>query len=217
LITPGLVVAVFLITALLFILLALSQLRRRRLFAATRAAAGGGLCLALAALAFSLALNLYTYNRLTREQPVAQLRFEQIGASRYRVYLRSPHAAERHYVLAGDGWQLGARVIKWQPWAALIGFNAVYQLDRISGRYSRIDAARNLPDSVYDLSSTRGLDVLHAARYLPSWLNPIDARFGNAAYLPMADGARFSVALSQTAGLIARPENAAAQTAIAQW
>lgn len=202
---------------LLLVVLTLSRLRKRRLFAATRAATGGFIFLALAILAFAIALNLYTYHRLTWEQPVAQLRFEQIGPHRYRVYLDAAAAPVRSYVLAGNQWQLDARVLKWHPLANLLGFNALYRLDRLSGRRARIEAARKLPDTVYDLSAARGLDVWQAAHYLPGWLNPVDARFGSAAYLPMADGARFSVTLSQSGGLVARPENAAARAAIARW
>lgn len=215
--TPNLITALFLIAGLSLVLLALVRLRRRRLFAATRAATGGCLCLALAALAFSIALNLYTYHRLTWEQPVAQLHFEQLGPHRYRVYLNVSNAPARQYVLSGAQWQLDARVLKWQPWAALLGFNAVYRLDRLSGRHSRIQAERTLPDTAYDLSPSQGLDVWQAAHYLPDWLNPVDARFGSATYVPMVDGGRFSVTLSQSAGLIARAENAAARKAIARW
>lgn len=215
--TPSLIVALLLAAGLFFALLAIARLRQRRLFAATRAATGGCVCLALTALAFALALNLYSYHRFTWEQPVARLSFEQIGPQRFRVRLDTTAAPARDFLLSGNQWQLDARVLKWQPLATLLGFDAVYRLDRISGRHSRIEAARRLPDTVYDLSEPRGLDVWQSAQYLPGWLNPVDARFGSATYLPMVDGARYSVSLSQTGGLVARPENAAARSAIADW
>lgn len=214
---PGLVVALLAGAGLGLTALALVRLRRRRLFAATRAATGGGLCLLLAALAFALALNLYTWHRLTLEQPVAQLDFKQLGPERFRARLLTANAPAAVYVLSGDQWQLDARVIKWHPWAALLGFDARYQLARLSGRYRQLDAARRRDHTVYDLAPQRGLDVLTAAQYLPAWLDPVDARFGSAAYVPMADGAHFSVSLSQSAGLIARPENAAAKAAVTHW
>lgn len=211
-----LIIALLAIVGLLLVALAVMRLRKRRLFAASRAATGGCLCLALAALTVAVALNLYTYSRLTWEQPVAQLHFEQIGPQRYRVQVDSSGNAMQSYVLSGNQWQLDARVIKWQSWANLFGFNAVYRLDRISGRYASIDVTRSRPETAYDLSPTQGLDVGLAATWLPAWLNPLDTRFGSAAYLPMADGAQFSVSLSQS-GLVARPENEAARTAVAQW
>ena len=44
----------------------------------------------------------------------------------------------------------------------------------------------------------------------------VDAYFGTATYLPMADGARFEVSLTRTA-LIARPLNDAAREAVGEW
>lgn len=213
----GLIVALLAGVGLGLLALALARVRRRRLFAATRAATGGGLCLLLAALAFSLALNLYTWHRLTLEQPVAQLDFRQLGPERFRVRLHTTDAPAQNYVLTGDQWQLDARVIKWQPWAALLGFDARYQLARLSGRYQQLAAARKRNHTIYDLTPERGLNVTYAAQYLPTWLNPVDARFGSAAYVPMADGAHFVVTLSQSAGLVVRPENAAARAAVMNW
>jgi hypothetical protein len=44
----------------------------------------------------------------------------------------------------------------------------------------------------------------------------VDAYYGTATYLPMADGARFEVTLSRTA-LLARPVNDAARQAVGDW
>ena len=52
-----------------------------------------------------------------------------------------------------------------------------------------------------------------AALPIPS---PVSARYGSAVYLPMADGAIYEVGLGAS-GLLARPENAAAATAIERW
>jgi hypothetical protein len=44
----------------------------------------------------------------------------------------------------------------------------------------------------------------------------IDAYYGSATYVPMADGARFEVSLSRDA-LIARPANDVATEAVGRW
>ena len=44
----------------------------------------------------------------------------------------------------------------------------------------------------------------------------VDAEYGSATFLPMADGALFTVKLSST-GLVARPENDRATIAIQDW
>ena len=64
---------------------------------------------------------------------------------------------------------------------------------------------------------------LHAGDRLDLWslaraanLPWIDARYGSAVYLPMADRARFEVSVGP-AGLVARPGNDVARAAIAGW
>jgi len=215
--TPNLIIAALLLIGATLLVASVARLRRRRLLAATRAAVGGCLCLALATLAFALALNLYTYHRLTREQPVAQLHFKRVADQRFRVQLAAADGSTRHFLLAGNQWQLEARVLKWQPWATILGFDARYRLDRLSGRYQHIDAERTARHTVYDLAPARGLDLWQAARHLPTWLDPMDTHFGSATYLPMADDARYAVELTQTGGLVARPANAAAQAAVKRW
>ncbi len=214
--SPALIVALLAAMGLFFVVLAGARIRRRRLLAATRSGFGGCFCLALAAVAAAFAFNLYTYHRLTYEQPVAQLSFERLAAQRYRVSLGADSGRARQFDLNGDQWQVDARVLKWHPLGNLLGLDAVYRLDRVSGRYRQIEAANARPRTVYDLSESRGLDVWQAAKKLPDWLQIVDAEYGSATYLPMADGAEFSVSLSQS-GLVARPENEAARAAIRNW
>jgi hypothetical protein len=44
----------------------------------------------------------------------------------------------------------------------------------------------------------------------------VDAQYGSATYIPMADNATYYVTMSQT-GLLARPANDEARTAIQGW
>jgi hypothetical protein len=60
------------------------------------------------------------------------------------------------------------------------------------------------------------LDVWRVARRFPKLMPGVDAYYGTATYLPMADGARFEVTLTRTA-LIARPMNDAAREAVGNW
>ena len=48
----------------------------------------------------------------------------------------------------------------------------------------------------------------------PRWLPFVDAVYGSATYMPMADGARYQVSITQS-GLIARPLNPAADAVTA--
>lgn len=213
---PVLIIVLFLAAGLFFLGLGGVRLRRRRRLAAARSGVTGCGFLALGALLAAVAFNLQTYARLTYEQPVAAINFERQGERRYLARLEQPDAPSRDYVLVGDEWQLDARVLKWRAPANLLGLNARYRLERLSGRYADVGDEKTRLRSVHGLAAERGLNVWKLARRYRRWLPLVDTRYGSAAYLPMADGARFSVSLTQS-GLIARPENEAAQRALARW
>ena len=177
-----------------------------RFLAALRASAGGLALIAAAALLFGVAANLHTYARLTYEQPVAELSFQKTGEQRWRATLvKQPSGEIWKLDLAGDDWQLDARVLKWRGWANLLGFDALYRLERISGRYRDVAQERSAPRTVHELGETRGIDLWEVSQAHPRWLPFVDAIYGSATYLPMAERARYEVTLGQ-AGLIARPK-----------
>lgn len=210
---PGLLVA----TSVFFGLLCLARLRQRRLLAAGRAGVSAGVAGAAALAVIALAANLYTYQRLSAERPLAELSFHQISPQHFRVVLSRPGMPNRTARLVGDEWRIDARVLKWRPAANLLGFDALARLERLSGRYRNIAQANHKSHRAIALQTAAdGWSAWRAAHYLPRWLAPVDARYGSATYLPMADDARYRVTLSQS-GLVARPINAAARRATRRW
>lgn len=215
--TSDAIVVLIAIFGLLLLALACQRLFRARFIAATGSGLMGVVLLAVAGLAFVVSLNLHTYNRLTHEQPVAEIVFEARGPQRYRATLAQvPSGEMQMFVLAGDDWQLDARVLKWKGWANLLGLDAQYRLERVSGRYRAIEQERKDERTVYALSENPGVDVWTLSIDNPRWLPFVDAIYGSATYLPMADGARYEVAITQS-GLIARPMNETAKAAAGSW
>ncbi|HMN43356.1 MAG TPA: hypothetical protein PKE27_02215 [Povalibacter sp.] len=197
----------------LLLILACQRLLRARFLAAGGSAVMGFLLLACAALFFVVSLNLHTYARLTYEQPVAEIVFESRGPQRYRATLtRMPAGEMQIFILAGDEWQLDARVLKWKGWANLLGLDAQYRLERVGGRYRDIEQERHAERTVYGLSENPGVDLWDLSTKYPRWLPFVDAVYGSATYMPMAEGARYQVSLTQS-GLIARPLNTQAELA----
>jgi hypothetical protein len=209
-----LIIAIF---GLLLLILACQRLFRARFLAAGGSAVMGALLLAVAALLFVVSLNLHTYARLTHERPVAEIVFEQRGPQTFNATLTQvPDGEIQMFVLSGDEWQLDARVLKWKGWANLFGLDAQYRLERVSGRYRNIEQERSDERTVYALAENPGMDLWQMTLDKPDRLPFVDAVYGNAAYMPMSDGARYEVSITQT-GLIARPVNAAAQQAAGSW
>nr|WP_298724735.1 hypothetical protein [uncultured Steroidobacter sp.] len=209
-----LIIALF---GLLLLILACQRLFRARLLAAGGSALTGSLLLAVAALLFLVSSNLHTYARLTLERPVAEIVFEQRAPQTFNATLTQvPNGEIQMFVLSGDEWQLDARVLKWKGWANLFGLDAQYRLERVSGRYRDITQERTAARTVYPLAENPGLDLWQITLDKPDRLPFVDAVYGNAAYMPMSDGARYEISITQT-GLIARPVNTAAQQAAGSW
>lgn len=197
--------------------LSIQRLRRARFLAAGSSALFGLLFLVIAGGFFIVALNLRTYARLTHEQPVAELVFEAKGPQSYQVIVTQvPSGSMQILQVSGDEWQMDARVLKWRGWANLLGLDAQYRLERFSGRYRDIEQERTAPRSVYPLAENPGVDIWTMAANKSRWVPFVDAVYGSATYLPMANGARYQVTMTQS-GLLARPLNDAASQAVSGW
>lgn len=201
---------------LLVLLGGLARLLRGRVFSGGLRTLAGALLCTLVALGASIGMNLYAYNRLGAEQTVADIRFQALGTDHFLVFLSPAHGDIRMIQLDGDEWQLDAQVIKWSALARLAGFDTLYRLERISGRYHDIAAERSQPHTVVALSKARGMDAWRLTARLSKVMPGFDARYGSATYLPMVDGAAYRISLSAT-GLVARPTNEAALQALATW
>ena len=223
-----LVSALIAILGLAFAVTGIRRLVQRRFLKSIALEFSAGFILLLAFSAFLLASNLYTYQRLIYEQPVAEVTFHQLAEQNFSAEIKSLDANfQQTFNLHGDEWQLDAQVLTWQGIASLFGLDANYRLHRISGRYLSIEQEQQRPRSVFSLVKelpyaksipidTGQFDLWQFAHDQKSWLRWVDAAYGSAVFLPMTDGATYNVTISRT-GLIARPANKAARQAVSRW
>ncbi len=167
--------------------------------------------LVLAGLSVGLvAWSLHTYSRLTDEALIATLRFVQIQPRHYRVELRSGDFCEqREYELFGDEWRLDARFLKWKPLANLVGLDAMYRLERLTGRYHSIADENSQKHQAYDVSDSSGVDLLKYLERDWKYWSPVDTYFGSSVYESVDPAYRYSVYRSQS-GLLVRKDPLAA-------
>ena len=207
---------VFTFIALFFVFSMTRHIRRRRPVRATGSLAGGLVATVLGGASILLAFSYYGYGRLVDEQVVGKIEFSRSAPGEFTARLMIDGEPDRLLELRGDEWQIDARVVLWKPPVTLLGLDPIYQLDRLSGRYSDIDDEMKEQRTVYALTEELTLDVWRVARQFPRLVPGVDAYYGTATYVPMADGARFEVTLSRDA-LIARPVNEAAREAVGDW
>lgn len=164
----------------------------------------------------SLLLDQGTYERLTKEHTVAVISFEGIDGQLYRATIKPAHSEPMTVELHGDQWQMDARILKWTGPASYLGFQPVYILERISGRYHRVQDEFDKPRSVIKLTKDSSISYWNTLIEFQDYIPWLDAYYGNAVYLPMRDGAKFMITLGHQ-GLIARPRNYTAAQSIKNW
>ncbi len=208
--------AILTFVALLYFFSTVRNLRRRRLLRAGGSATACAVTGVLGTAGLMLFTSYIGYDRLIAEQPIATVEFTEQAPQTYTARLMIDGRLDQLLPVYGDEWQIDARIVTWKPPATILGFEPVYRLERFSGRYASVDNELNSPRTVHDLAGERPLDLWTTARDYPYLLPGVDAFYGTATFLPMADGARYRVTLSRDA-LIARPANEAARKAVGDW
>jgi len=133
-----------------------------------------------------LATNLYTFYRLTDESPIAELRFTALGPQEYQATIRyGDFCTPEHYTLHGDQWRLDAQFLKWRPWANLFGFDSMYRIERLGGRYLDIRHENNERNTGYQLYSTGLADLTAILAKYNGRYSPVDTLYGSSVYVEM--------------------------------
>lgn len=182
---------------------------------------GGGGIVAIAGLTAGLiGLNLQGYSRLTYETPLARVAVKAVDPANKIFAVTVTRLDDTHFVqnctLQGDAWELGGRFQKWKAWANEIGLNATYTLDQITNRYNSAVDGNGQRITACDLKAPQP----KATQFLPAsvekWVlrNMIveDRFFGSASFMPMVDGAEYTVIATQF-GFNAEPTNDIAKSA----
>ena len=153
-----------------------------------------------------LSASVYTFNVLTAETLIAELRFDQTGERQYLAYLRTgDRCEERVLPVLGEQWRVDAEFLKWKYWATWLGLDSQYRLDRLEGRYRSSDEQNTLPTLAHDLGGGTAIDIVGLASSLGSWNFLIDATYGSSTYQDIDTANVYYVYRTQT-GIITRFE-----------
>jgi hypothetical protein len=197
----GLVVAAIGMALVLAGIVALLRLRPLRALSRVLA---GGLALALGALAIVLAIGIQGYRALTTEDLAARIDVAPTGPQRFVATFHFPDGRVASYAINGDAIYVDAQVLKWKPWANVLGLHTAYELSRVGGRYNDIEQERTAPRSVHALAEDRPVD-LFSLRRRHAWLAPLlDADYGSGTFVAV-DAPRTLELRVSTTGLLLRP------------
>jgi hypothetical protein len=204
-IAPPTLIAIVLAGVGLLLVIAgvLALLRARPLRALTQLLAGL-LAIALGALAGAVAIGVQGYRALTHEEIAARIDIKPLAPQRFAATFHFADGRTAIYTLSGDAVYVDAHVLKWKPWANVLGLHTSYELARVAGRYDDIEKERNAPRTVHALGVDRPID-LFALRRRNAWMAPMfDAEYGSGTFIS-ADTEKALELRVSTTGLLLRP------------
>jgi hypothetical protein len=197
---------VFALLAIAFAVAGLRALRGRRVLALGARTLVALLFLALAALCLVLVGATQGYRALTREEVACEVRVEPVGGGQsFRAHFVFPDGHQAVHSLQGDQLYVDAHIIKWKPWANLLGLHTAYELDRVGGRYASLDDERDKPRTVASIATSKQLDLFDLRRRYAALALLVDADYGSATFVDVRSPAVLEVRVSTT-GLLMRPK-----------
>jgi hypothetical protein len=182
----------------------LRALFRLRLLKTTIHFSLASLLLVAAAALTTLTVAVRGYHAFTHEQTVAIVRTEPLGPQRFRTDVTFPDGRQVSYTLAGDQLYMDAHVLKWKPIANVFGLHTLYELDRLAGRYTTLEAERTQPRTVHSLAQDKPLDLFALRRRYAALAPLFDAEYGSATFITAEAPGAFEIRVS-TSGLLVRP------------
>lgn len=183
---------------------ALRALFRLRLLKTTIHLSLASLLFMAAAALTTLTVVLRGYRAFNHEETVAIVHTVPLGPQRFRTDFQFPDGRQATFTLTGDQLYVDAHVLKWKPVANIFGLHTLYELDRVTGRYTTLEAERTQPRTVHSLAQKTPLDVFDL-RLRYAALSPLfDVEYGSATFITAEAPGAFEIRIS-TSGLLVRP------------
>ena len=182
------------------------SLRKRRFSGGSVGLLVGLLFLTLSALFATVTVSIQGYRALTYEEVAARVRIEPREPERFTVFFQFPDGRTATFLLAGDEFYVDSHILKWKPIANLFGLHTIYELDRVAGRYTRLEDERSKPRTVFSVGRHKPFDMFNL-RMRYSLLKPrVDAQYGSATFIPAKEFTELEIRVSTTGLLIRKVE-----------
>ncbi len=159
--------------------------------------------LSLSALCATITLATQGYRALTREEVAARVIVNRLTPDRFSARFTFADGREEVFTLAGDEFYVDAHILKWKPFVNFLGLHTDYQLDRVAGRYTKVEDEQKLRRTVFPLAEEKRLDMYELRSRFPAFSPLVDTEYGSATFIAVKDWAVFEVRVSTT-GLLVR-------------
>jgi hypothetical protein len=182
--SPLMILAIlFAALSLLSFLTAVLALRRRKYLGGAIGLLLGLLFLSLGGLFGTITVAIQGYRALVREEIAAVVEIQPAGPQEFNAHFRLADGEELSLLLAGDEIYVDAHILKWKPLANFFGLHTAYELDRVAGRYTRLEDERSKPHTVFSISQDKPVDLFRL-RQKYFLLSPLlDAQYGSGTFV----------------------------------
>lgn len=198
------VLAALVLLGLIFWFLVLFSLKRKRYFQSFASLLAGLVFILSAALVTVIAAGMKGYQALTREDLAALIYITPLGNQHFQARIVRPNACDTTLFIAGDELYIDARIIKWKPFANLVGIHTYYCLDRVGGRYHDIRDETTKVRTLYSLAGPMRLwDIFSLVKNFAFLAPFLDTQYGSAAFTSPEKESVLRVKVS-TSGLLIR-------------
>ena len=203
--SPLMILAIlFAALSLLAFIAAVLALRRRKYLGGTVGLFLGLLFLSLGGLFGTITVAIQGYRALVREEVAATVEIQPAGPQEFNAHFRLADGEELSLLLAGDEIYVDAHILKWKPIANFFGLHTAYELDRVAGRYTRLEDERSKPHTAFSLSQDKPVDLFRL-RQKYFLLSPLlDAQYGSGTFIAVDRAKEIEVRVSAS-GLLIRP------------
>ncbi len=197
------IIAFFFLVAVVLFGFAGRAFQRKRIMGGISRSFIGTIFLLLSVIAGLLSLASWGYKALTLEQIAATVEIQSLEPGWFLANFHFSDGSSQGLRLAGDQLYLDAKILKWHPYANLIGFKTLYEFDRVAGRYRNIDDEQKGKRTVFSLEAPRKLDLFDLSQKY-SFLQPlVDAQYGSGAFIDVSANKSYQINVT-TSGLIIR-------------
>jgi hypothetical protein len=195
---------IFAVAAVIFLMTGIVMIRKKRFFRLAANITLGLLMLSLAALFGTVSIATHGYRVLTKEETIAVIKVIPTDHQRFSASFSLTDGKKRRFDLAGDELYVDAHILKWKPVANILGFHTSYELDRISGRYTKLEDEAANPRTVFSIAQKKPVNMFELRRKYPFLKPLLDTEYGSATFIPVDRTGEFELRVSTTGLLIRR-------------
>jgi hypothetical protein len=198
-----LLAVLFAFFSLVFLVVAITLLVKKRYPAMARYFAAVVLLLFLSALFITISIANQGYHTLKGEELAATISVEPTGEHTFSARVLMPNGSEQVFPLEGDELSVDAYILKWSPPVNIFGPRTSYELARVTSRYTTTNDETTKVPAACQLSYEKPLSMYELRRRFGIFYLLLEAEQASAAFCITNSPEEFRVMVSP-AGLAIR-------------